>query len=71
MSDGIERTTARLDILEGHNPELVTNVRVSHRARLAKKYSEPERSMRDCGTSWEATALLDRTERLSLRAVEV
>ena len=51
VSDGIERTTARLDILEGHNPELVTDARVSHRARLAKKYSELERSMRDRGTS--------------------
>lgn len=51
VSDGIERTTARLDILEGHNPELVTDARVSHRARLAKKYSELERSMRDHGTS--------------------
>jgi len=51
VNDGITRTTARLDILEGHNPELVTDARISNRAGLAKKHSELQRSMRSRGTS--------------------
>jgi len=39
VNDGIERTTARLDILEEHNPELATDDRVSHRASLARRHS--------------------------------
>lgn len=37
--DGIERTTARLDILEQHNPELVTDARISHRASVARMHA--------------------------------
>lgn len=51
VNDGIKRTSARLDILEGHNPELVTDARISHRAGLAKKHSELQRSMRSRETS--------------------
>lgn len=51
VNDGITRTSARLDILEGHNPELVTDARISHRASLARKHSELQRSMRGRGTS--------------------
>ena len=47
VNDGIERTTARLDILEEHNPELVTDARISHRASLARRHSELNRSIRD------------------------
>lgn len=38
--DGIERTTARLDILEQHNPELVTDARISHRASVARRHEQ-------------------------------
>jgi hypothetical protein len=38
--DGIERTTARLDLLEEYNPELATDDRVSRRASVARSYSE-------------------------------
>jgi hypothetical protein len=38
--DGIERTTARLDILEQHNPELVTDARISHRASVARRHAQ-------------------------------
>jgi hypothetical protein len=44
LNDGIQRTTARLDILEEHNPELATEDRVSRRAGLAQRYLELERS---------------------------
>ena len=40
VSDGIERTTARLDILEQYNPELVTDDRISHRAEIARSHSQ-------------------------------
>jgi hypothetical protein len=46
VNDGIERTTARLDILEEYNPELVTDDRISHRASIAQSHSELERSGR-------------------------
>jgi hypothetical protein len=45
--DGIERTTARLDLLEEYNPELATDDRISRRARIAQSHSELERSRRD------------------------
>lgn len=51
VNDGIQRTTARLDILEGHYPELVTDARISRRASLAKKHSEFKRAMRGRETS--------------------
>jgi hypothetical protein len=44
VNDGIERTTARLDILEQYNPELVTDDRISHRADIARSHSELEGS---------------------------
>ncbi len=40
VNDGIERTIARLDILEGQNPGLAADDRVSHRARIARRHSE-------------------------------
>ena len=41
VEGGIKRTTARMDILEGHNTELVAdNDRVSRRASIARRYSE-------------------------------
>ncbi len=43
-NDGIERTTARLDLLEQYNPELATDDRVSRRASVARSHSELERS---------------------------
>ena len=42
-NDGIERTTARLDLLEEYNPELATDDRVSRRASVARSHSELER----------------------------
>lgn len=46
--DGIERTIARLDILEESNPELATDDRVSQRAGIARSHSNlpPQRSRR-------------------------
>ena len=38
--DGIARTTARLDILEQHNPELVTDARISRRASVARRHAQ-------------------------------
>jgi len=38
--DGIKRTTARLDILEQHNPKLVTDARISHRASVARRQAQ-------------------------------
>ena len=43
-SDGIKRTTVRLDTLEEYNPELATDDRVSRRAGLARRHSELERT---------------------------
>ena len=44
VNDGIERTTARLDLLEEFNPELATDDRISRRASIARSHSELERS---------------------------
>jgi hypothetical protein len=44
VTDGIQRTTARLDLLEEYNPELATDDRISRRASIAKSHSELERS---------------------------
>lgn len=44
VNDGIGRTTARLDILEEHNPELATDDRVSYRASVARRHSTLQRS---------------------------
>jgi hypothetical protein len=44
VKDGIERTTARLDILEQYNPELATDDRISRRASIARNQVELERS---------------------------
>jgi hypothetical protein len=44
VKDGIERTTARLDILEQYNPELATDDRISRRASIARNQLELERS---------------------------
>ena len=38
--DGIKRTTARLDILEQHNPGLVTDARIFHRASVARRHAQ-------------------------------
>ncbi len=47
VEGGIKRTTARLDILEGHNTELVAdNERVSRRASVARRYLEIQRNRR-------------------------
>ena len=40
VKDGINRTTARLDILEEHNPGLVTDARISHRACVARRHAQ-------------------------------
>jgi len=41
VEGGIKRTTARMDILEGHNTELVAdNDRVSRRASIARRHSD-------------------------------
>ena len=45
VKDGIERTTARLDILEEHNPELATDDRISQRASVARRHSELGRNL--------------------------
>ena len=42
MTDGIQRTTARLDILESYNPELATDDRISRRAAIARDQRELE-----------------------------
>jgi hypothetical protein len=47
VMDGIERTTARLDLLEEYNPELATDDRISRRASIAQSHSELERSRQD------------------------
>jgi len=39
-NDGMERTTARLDLLEEYNPELATDDRISRRASVARSHSE-------------------------------
>ena len=39
VQDGIERTTARLDILEHSNPELASDDRVSRRAGIARGHA--------------------------------
>ena len=51
LSDGIRRTTARLDILEQYNPELASDERVSHRAEIAQSYSEVEKKLADLGNA--------------------
>jgi hypothetical protein len=40
VADGIQRTTARLDILEEYNPELATDDRVSRRAAIASHHRD-------------------------------
>lgn len=47
VNHGMDRTTARLDILEEHNPELATDDRISRRAGLARRRADLERSQRD------------------------
>jgi hypothetical protein len=47
VTDGIQRTTARLDILEEYNPELATDDRVSRRAGIARSHRELERDRRE------------------------
>jgi hypothetical protein len=42
-TDGVARTTSRLDILEEHNPELASDNRISQRARVALRHAELER----------------------------
>ena len=42
LNDGIQRTTARLDILEQYNPELASDDRVTHRAEISQSYAELE-----------------------------
>lgn len=45
LKDGIQRTTARLDILEQYNPELASDDRVYHRAEISQSYSELENKL--------------------------
>ncbi len=46
--NGIERTVARLDILEESNPELATDERISQRASIARSHSNlPQRPRRE------------------------
>ena len=40
VTDGIQRTTARLDILEEYNPELATDDRISRRAAIARHHRD-------------------------------
>ena len=40
VRDGIDRTKARLDILQQHNPEMVTDARISHRASVARRHAQ-------------------------------
>ena len=47
VTDGIQRTTARLDILESYNPELATDDRISRRAGIARSHRELERERRE------------------------
>ena len=42
VTDGIQRTTARLDILEEYNPELATDDRISRRAAIVRDQRELE-----------------------------
>lgn len=42
VTDGVQRTTARLDILEEYNPELATDDRISRRAAIARDQRELE-----------------------------
>ena len=45
VEGGINRTTVRMDILEGHNTELVAdNDRVSRRASIARRHSDIQRN---------------------------
>ncbi len=44
VNDGIDRTTARLDLLEEYNAELATDDRISRRASIAQSHSELARS---------------------------
>lgn len=46
VNDGIERTAARLDVLEGCNPGLAADERVSRRASVARRYSKIENAGR-------------------------
>jgi hypothetical protein len=45
LNDGIQRTAARLDILEQYNPELASDEGVSHRAQIAQSYAELEKQL--------------------------
>ena len=47
VSDGIKRTTTRLDILEEYNPELATDDRISRRAAIAWNQRELEMQRRE------------------------
>jgi hypothetical protein len=47
VTDGIQRTTARLDILEEYNPELATDDRISRRAAIARNQRELEMQRRE------------------------
>jgi len=47
VTDGIQRTTTRLDILEEYNPELATDDRISRRAAIARSQRELEIQRRE------------------------
>jgi hypothetical protein len=47
VTDGIQRTTTRLDILEEYNPELATDDRISRRAAIARNQRELEMQRRE------------------------
>ena len=50
VNDGIERTTARLDILEEYNPQLATDDRISRRASIARAHADLTRWRPDAAT---------------------
>jgi hypothetical protein len=47
VTDGIQRTTARLDILEEYNPELATDDRIPRRADITQSHRELGRKRRE------------------------
>lgn len=51
VKDGIQRTAARLDILEQYNPELASDYRILHRAEISQSYSELEEKLSGIQTS--------------------
>lgn len=51
LHDGINRTIARLDMLEGYNPELATDDRISRRAIIAESHARLDKIRQSRGGS--------------------